>query len=313
MKGHGPADWQHAPRVAGVTTFLRLPHVTDLDGVDVAFVGLPFDCGLAVRAGARFGPRAVREGSARSGALYNPAQRVDLFERLSVVDAGDSAVVHGFTDRSLQRMHDTLAPIAAAGVVPIGIGGDHTVLLAELRAAAERHGPLALVQFGAHTDAEDVHDGKRYVHATVVRRALEEGLIDAGRSTLLGMRGGLERAGQLDEVRELGFTVLPWDELAQLGTGAAAAAVDRARGKAFLTVDVDVVDPAFAPGVGTPEVGGPTSMQALALIRACRGLDIAGADVVEVIPELDASRLTGLFAAAVAYEILTLIAAERKE
>jgi agmatinase len=308
MKGYGPSDPLQTPRFAGISTFLRLPHTTHLDGVDVAFVGLPFDTGVSFRAGARFGPKAIREGSLSIHPDYNPAQRVALFERLSAIDYGDAPVVPGFTDRSYDKIVTALRAVHEAGAVPIGFGGDHSVLLAELRAAALTHGPVALIQFDAHSDTWDEYFGERFTHGTVVRRATEEGLIDAARSTLMGMRGGLYSPGDLDEARDLGFTVIPWDDLAQLGTGAVAAAVERAGGKAFLTFDIDFVDPAFAPGTGTPECGGPSSMQALALLRASRGLQIVGADVVEVLPDLDSSHLTSTLAATIAWEILSLVA-----
>jgi agmatinase len=217
-------------------------------------------------------------------------------------------VVPGFTDRSYDKIATALRAVHGAGAVPIGLGGDHSVLLAELRAAAATHGPVALIQFDAHSDTWDEYFGEKYTHSTVVRRATEEGLIDAARSTMMGMHGGLIGPDDLDDARELGFTVIPWDDLAQLGTGAVAAAVERAGGKAFLTFDIDFVDPAFAPGTGTPECGGPSSMQALALLRACRGLQIVGADVVEVLPDLDSSHLTATLAATVAWEILSLVA-----
>jgi agmatinase len=308
MKGYGPADPLQTPRFAGISTFLRLPHTTHLEGVDVAFVGLPFDTGVSFRAGARFGPKAIREGSLSLRPDYNIAQRVALFERLSAIDYGDAPVVPGFTDRSYDKMAIALREVHEAGAVPIGFGGDHSVLLAELRAAAATHGPVALIHFDAHSDTWDEYFGEKYTHGTVVRRATEEGLIDASRSTLMGMRGGLYSPSGLDDARDLGFTVITWDDLAQLGTGAVAAAVERAGGKAFLTFDIDFIDPAFAPGTGTPECGGPTSMQALALLRACRGLQIVGADVVEVLPDLDSSHLTATLAATVAWEILSLVA-----
>ena len=308
MKGYGPADPLQTPRFAGISTFLRLPHTTHLDGVDVAFVGLPFDTGVSFRAGARFGPKAIREGSLSIRPDYNMAQRVALFERLSAIDYGDAPVVPGFTDRSYDKITTALRAVHEAGAVPIGFGGDHSVLLAELRAAAETHGPVALVQFDAHSDTWDEYFGEKFTHGTVVRRATEEGLVDAARSTMMGMRGGLYGPGDLDDARDLGFTVIPWEDLAQLGTGAVAAAVERAGGKAFLTFDIDFVDPAFAPGTGTPECGGPSSMQALSLLRACRGLRIVGADVVEVLPDLDSSHLTATLAATVAWEILSLVA-----
>jgi agmatinase len=309
MKGFGPVGGEQSPRVAGVTTFLRLPHVTQYQDVDVAVVGLPFETGLTVRTGARFGPRAVREASLTLHPAYNPAQRVAVFERLSVVDAGDAHVAAGFTDRTLTTMQEMLAQVHQAGAVPLCIGGDHTVTLSELRAAAAQFGPLALLHFGAHTDCLEQADGERLLHSTVLLRAAEEGLLDVEHSVLLGMRGGLDSPDEYERARELGFTVVPWDDLAQLGTGAVAGAVDAiGERKAFVTVDADFVDPGFAPAVGTPEVGGPSSAQALALIRGCRGLDLAGADVVEVVPELDSSHLTAMVAATIAYELLTLMA-----
>jgi len=227
------------------------------------------------------------------------------------VDYGDAAVVPDASERSYELMQEALATVQGAGVLPLVFGGDHSVLLAELRAAAQRHGALALIGFDAHLDTWDAYLGEKYSRGTVMRRAAEEGLLDAARSTLLGMRGGLYSARDYEEARELGFAVIPWDELAQLGTGVVTAAVERAAGKAYLTFDIDFVDPAFAPGTGTPEVGGPSSMQALALLRACRGLDLAGADVVEVLPDLDQSQLTATLAATIAYEILTLVACDR--
>lgn len=311
MKGYGPADPRQSPRFAGMSTFLRLPHVLDLAGVDVAFAGLPFDTGVGFRAGARFGPKAIREGSLTLRPHYNPAQRLEVFERVAAIDYGDAPVAPGFTDRSYEKMEEFLGPLHAAGAVPIGFGGDHGVLLPELRAAAKLHGPLALVLFDAHSDTADEDFGERYTHATAVRRAVEEGVVDPARSTILGIRGGMYRPGELEADRESGFLVFPWDDLVQLGTGAVEAAVERGTGKTFVSFDVCFVDPAFAPGTGAPECGGPSSMQALALLRACRGLDLAGADVVEVLPDLDSSHLTATLAATVAWEILCLVAATR--
>jgi agmatinase len=311
VKRYHPTKPSEAPRIAGRSTFLRLPHVTDPADVDVAVVGLPFDTGVSVRAGARFGPKAVREGSLGLRPEYNPAQRVAVFERLSVVDWGDASVVPGFIDRSLVSLEAALTPLHDAGVVPLGLGGDHSVMLAELRAAARRHGPLALVQFDGRGDTCDEFSGERYAHGTAVRRAVDEGLIDPARSTQLGLRGGLADSSGYDEARALGFEVVPWLDLAQLGTGVVEMAVERAAGKAFLTFDVGFVDPAYAPGVGAPEVGGPSSMQALALLRGCRGLDIAGADVVEIVPGLDSSQLTATLAATLAWEVLSLMACTR--
>jgi agmatinase len=301
------------PRFAGEPTYLRLPHVTETEGVDVAVVGVPFDAATQWRNGTRFGPKAIRDASLVIRPFYLPAQRVAPFDHLSVVDAGDAQVVPGFVDRTFDRVAARLSTLHAADVVPLCLGGDASVMLAELRAAAQQHGPLALVLFDAHTDTWDESVGERYAHGTVVRRAAEEGLIDPARSFLLGVRGGATGPTELEEARAMGFTVVPWDDLAQIGTGMAAATPDVAGGKAFLSFDVDFVDPAFAPGVSAPEVGGPSSMQALALLRGCRGLQIVGADVNSVVPESDPARITAALAAAVAFEVVCLIACERQE
>lgn len=311
MKGHGPADPRHTPRFAGTSTFLRLPHMPHIAEADVAIVGLPLDSAGGLRSGARFAPKALREASLTLRPFYSPAQRVAVFERISAIDFGDAATAPGFIDRSFDRIEDALAQLHAAGVVPIGFGGDQSVLLPELRAAARRHGPLALILFSSHTATQDEDLGERYTQNTVVRRALEERLIDPARSTLLGMRGGLSHARDHEDDRERGFQLVPWDDLVQMGTGVVSAAVDRAAGKAFLSFAIDFVDPAFAPGTGRPECGGPSSMQALALLRACRGLELAGADIVEVVPELDSSHLTTMLGATLAWEVLTLLAASR--
>jgi len=313
VKGYGPADTAQAPRFSGISTFLRLPHTTDLTGVDVAVVGLPFDTGASFRVGARFGPRGLREASSSFRPDYDPELDVRPFDHLSAVDYGDAPVVPGAAEPSLERMTRTLTAVHRAGAVPLGLGGDHTVLLAELRAAAEQHGPVAVVQFDSHCDTRDEYYGERYTHGTPLRRAAEEGIVDPARSTLMGMRGGLAGPQDLDAARELGFTVVRWTELARQGASAVEQAVARTAGKAVLTFDIDFVDPAYAPGTGTPICGGPSSMQALELLRACRGLDIVAADVVEVAPDLDSSFLTTMLGATVAWEILGLIALARAE
>ena len=274
---------------------------------------MPFDAGEGGRPGARLGPLGMRQESLALRPLYNPAQRVQVFEWVSAVDQGDSPVQPGCAAPSLEMMTATLGYVHEAEVVAIGLGGDHSAMMAGLRAAAEHHGPLALLQFDAHANTWDEYLGGRYTHGTVVRRAVDEGLVDPRRSTLMGMRGGLNGPHDYDEAREMGFTMVPWDDLAQLGTGVVSAAVEAAGGKAFLAFDIDFVDPAFAPGTDLLEVGGPTSAQALALLRACRGLSIAAAGVLEVAPELDATRRTGTLGAVAAYEILSLVACERRD
>jgi len=311
VKRYGPVEQPGAESSPRPTTFLRLPRLCNLEAVDVAFVGLPFDSSLTGPAGARFGPQGMRLASLVLRPNYNPSQRIQVFDRVSAVDFGDSPVRPGFLEHSLEMMTGTLANVHEGEAVPVVLGGDRDVTLAGLRAAAERHGALALVSFDAHTGLWE-QDGGTQAHGTHVRLAVGEGLVDPQRSTLVGMRGGLRHPREYDEAREMGFTVVPWDDLAQLGSGMLAAAVDIAAGKAYLSFDLDFVDPAYAPGVLTLEVGGPSSAQALALLRACRGLEIAAADVVGVVPDRDPAGLTTALGATVAYEILTLIACERR-
>jgi agmatinase len=287
---------------------MRLPHVTDLVDVDVAVLGLPFDTGTSFRSGARFGPEAIRSASALLRP-YNPALDVNVVETLSIADYGDVPVSPGDTERTYGQVEEALAPLVEAGVFPLALGGDHSITLAELRALAPKHGPLALVQLDAHGDTWEEYFGQRFFHGTTFKRALEEKLIDPKASVQAGLRGSLYGAEDIDSARALGFTVLSCDELRALGPGVYADLVRERVGRrpVFLSFDIDVLDPAFAPGTGTPEVGGLSTAEALAFLRALAGIDLAGADVVEVSPPYDgAGQQTALAAANVAYELLSL-------
>jgi agmatinase len=303
-----PADARRAPRYTGVRTFARCPHVRDLDGVDVAVVGIPFDTGTSFRVGARFGPEAVRSGSTLLRP-YNQNLRVDAFATQSVVDYGDLDVTPGDTVRSLEQIVDGLRPIAEAGVTAIAIGGDHTIALGELRAHAAVHGPLALVLLDAHVDTNDEYYGQKYFHGTPFRRAVEEGLIDPERSIMAGMRGSTYDDREWEAPREMGMDVISCEELRTLTADEYGR---RVRGKigdrrAFLSFDIDVVDPGFAPATGTPEVAGLHPHEALAFVRSLAGLDFRAFDVVEVSPQLDGpAQPTAMLAANVAYEMLGL-------
>jgi agmatinase len=244
---------------------------------------------------------------------YNPILDVDVCERLSLVDYGDVPTVPGSTPDSLERSAAGLAEVTAAGVVVLGLGGDHTVLLAELRALAAVHGPLALVQLDAHHDVWDEYFGQKLFHGSVVRRAAEEGLVDTARSVQAGMRGSLTAKGDVTLPSELGFDALPHEELEELGPTGFAARVRQSVGDApcFLSFDVDFVDPAFAAGTGTPEVGGPSSREALAYVRGLAGLDFRGFDCVEVSPPYDPSGVTAFLAANACFEMLSLLALRR--
>jgi agmatinase len=308
MPHHRPLDAREMPRFAGVRTFMRAPHTTDLAGVDAAVYGIPFDTATTYRTGTRFGPEAIRSASVLLRP-YNPALEVNVVDALSIVDYGDVPVSPGDTQRTYGQVDEALAPLVQAGVFPLALGGDHSVTLAELRVLAREHGPLALVQLDAHGDTWDEYFGQRYFHGTTFLRAVEEKLIDPAASVQAGLRGSLFEDGDLESARELGFAVLTCDQLRALAPGSYASLVRERVGSrpVFVTFDVDVLDPAFAPGTGTPEVGGLSTAEALAFLRALRGIDLVGADVVEVSPPYDGpGQQTALAAANVAYELLSL-------
>ncbi len=303
-----PLDAQVIPRFAGVRTFMRSPYVTDLAGVDAAVFGIPFDTATSYRAGARFGPEAIRSASVLLRP-YHPVLEVNVVEALSVVDYGDSPVSPGNIERTYGQVEDAMAPLVDAGVFPLALGGDHSITLAELRALVRRHGPLCLVQLDAHADTWDEYFGQKYFHGSTFKRAVEEGLLDASGSVQAGIRGSNYGAQDIRVAEELGFTVVPSEELRGLGAEGYAALVRENVGKrpVFLSFDIDFLDPAFAPGTGTPEVAGFSTAEALAFLRALRGIDLIGADVVEVSPAYDGpGQQTALAAANVAYELLAL-------
>jgi agmatinase len=310
---HRPLDARVLPRFSGVRTFARLPHVTDLSGVDAAVVGIPFDTATTFRPGARFGPEAIRSASALLRP-YNPAWDVDVVEALSIVDYGDAPVAPGDTVETYRRVEAALEPVVAAGPLALGLGGDHSVTLAELRVLARHRGPLSVVLLDSHADTWDEYFGQRFFHGTTFLRAVEEGVCDPHSSVLAGMRGTVYGPGDLGEAGALGFAVLTTDELRALGADRYGALVRERVGDrpVFLSFDVDFLDPAYAPATGTPEVGGFTTHEALAFLRALRGIRLAGADVVEVAPAYDGpGQQTALAAANVAWEILGLHAGSR--
>ena len=267
---------------------MRAPHVTDLSGVDAAVYGIPFDTATSYRTGARFGPEAIRSASALIRP-YHPVHGVNVAESLSIVDYGDLPVSPGATERTYGQIEEALAPIVDAGVFPVALGGDHSITLPELRALAKRHGPLALVQLDAHADTWEQYFGQKYFHGTTFKRAVEENLLDATASVQAGMRGSVYAASDLGTARELGFTVIESEDLRSLGPERYGALVREKVGErpVFLSFDIDFLDPAFAPGTGTPEVAGFSTAEALAFLRALRGIDIVGCDVVEVAPAYD--------------------------
>ena len=314
MVRYEPVNSFETPRFSGVRTFMRLPNTQDLENADVAIVGAPFDTGASFRAGARFGPEGIRS-ALHLLRPYNPSQDVSVFECLSVIDYGDVAVVPGFIEESYERIAVGLEEVHRAGVAPIVLGGDHSVALPELRAAAAVHGPLALVQFDSHADTWDSYFGQKYNHGTVFRRAVEEGLLRPESSIQIGMRGSLYDQGDLEASRELGFDLLTTDAVRKLSIEETIARIRERLGeaKAYVSFDVDFVDPAFAPGTGTPEIGGFTSLEALGFVRGLSGIDIVGCDIVEVYPQYDGpAQITALLAATVAFEFLSQLARLKK-
>ncbi len=309
-----PVDAMVYPRFSGIRTFMRLPHITALEGVDFAIVGAPFDTGGTFRVGARFGPEGIRSHSMLLRP-YNPALQVDIFEVCSGVDFGDLPVIPGYLAQSHQRLYEGAAAIFATGVTPIFLGGDHSVSLPLLRAAAGQFGPLALVQFDSHSDLWPGYYEDLDTHGTPFRRALEEGLLDPARSIQVGLRGPLYGASDAQMPLEAGFDLITGPELHQMGMEAAGRRIRErvGQGPAYLTFDIDFIDPAFAPGTGTPEVGGFTGAQALELVRGLTGLNFVGYDVVEVMPGYDPAGVTCLLAANIAYEFMSLIALQRRD
>jgi agmatinase len=311
-----PADASLAPRYTGVRTFARLPHVeVPHEDVDAAVIGVPFDTATSFRPGTRFGPEAIRSASALLRP-YHPPLDIDVFGTLSIVDGGDVDITPGNALRTTEQLDAALRPVIEAGIVPVVLGGDHSIVLGELRAHAAVHGPVGVVLLDAHADTWDAYYGERYFHGTPFRRALEEGLIDPHRSLLAGMRGPLYAASDLDDPRSWGFEIVPCDEL-RTWTPAEYGARVRERvgdGPAYLSFDIDVLDPAFAPGTGTPEVAGLLPHEALGYLRALAGMSFTGFDVVEVSPAYDGpGQVTALHAAAVAYELLALTAVARRD
>ncbi len=313
MVKYKPADPQESPRFCGVRTFMRLPHIQTKDDIDFAVIGVPFDTGASLKVGARFGPEAIRSSSIILKP-YNMFLDVNIFEHCSGVDYGDLPVVPGYIEDSNALIEKSLSPLIENGVIPVLLGGDHSVTLPELRAVAKTHGPVALIHFDSHTDTRDKYLGRSYNHGTPFRRAVDENLLDVAHSIQVGLRGQQYQPGDFEESKKLGFETMTSVEVQEMDLEMVIEKIQNRikDAKAFVTFDIDFVDPAFAPGTGTPEVGGFSSAETLRLIRGLKGLNMVGFDVVEVIPAYDPSQITSLLAANIAYEFISLIALAKK-
>jgi agmatinase len=310
MTHHGPPEASAAPRYTGIRTFARAPLLSSPDGLDLAVVGVPFDTATSMRPGARFGPAGIRDASLLLRP-WHPVQQVDVFGALSFADLGDLTTTPGNALRTTEQIAAQLEPVLRAGATSLVLGGDHSIVLGELRAHAAVHGPVGVVLLDAHADTWEQYYGERYFHGTPFKRAYEEGLIDPSRSLLAGMRGSLYAAADLDEPRSWGFEIVPCEELRtwtpeQYGERVRARLGD---GPAYLSFDIDCLDPAFAPATGTPEVCGLLPHEAIGFLRSLRGVRFTGFDIVEVAPAYDtAAQTTALVAANVGYELLALAA-----
>jgi len=304
-------DSLSSPRFSQVATFARLPNTKNLTGVKALFVGIPFDDGTTFRPGSRFGPQAVREAS-RMLRRYNPVLNVKPFEELGMIDYGDVDIIPGYIEDTFNRIEKSLKPIFSADIVPIVCGGDHSVTLPALRAASRKHGKLALVHFDAHSDCWVEYFGKKYNHGTTFRRALEEQLIDASHSIHVGLRGSLYESSDLSDLKEAGFSIITMKEFTDLGVAEAYRRIrEVTQGPIYVSLDIDAVDPAYAPGTGTPEVGGFTSREILELVRALQNLRFVGFDLVEVSPPYDVSEITAILASNLFYEFCSVLAKSR--
>lgn len=299
-------DPQEVPRFAGVSSFMRMPHAYDLDDhdADAAFLGVPFDDATTYRPGARFGPRSIREASTLLKP-YNPVTGTNL-QNHAIVDHDDVPVVPGYIEDTFEEIQERVAYVLDHDTVPAIAGGDHSTTLPVLRAIADEHGPVSLVQFDAHSDLWTEYFGREHNHGTTVHTAIEEGLIDPETSIRIGDRGGLYGPEDVDLIEDSGIEYYTTEEAVSHGIGELGERLrERVDGPAFATIDIDVVDPAYAPATGTPMPGGLTSREILRLTRELHGVDLVGFDTVEVAPPYDdRSSTTSVLAANVMFEAL---------
>ncbi len=301
-----PVDALVYPRFSGVPTFMRLPHLPRAEELDIAIIGVPFDGGTTYRPGPRFGPRNIRVQSAMIRP-WNPVLKVNPFEKWRIADFGDMSINPLSIEDTYQRITDQLGEVLRAGVRPVCVGGDHSILLPILRAIHQRFGAVALVQLDAHGDTWGGYFGSPHSHGTPVKYAVEEGLIKQGCALQVGLRGQVYSAGDFDFARKHKIQIVTSEQFHRSGVDLVKRHLKKLRGlPAYITLDIDVVDPAFAPGTGTPQVGGLSSAQILELVRSLKGLKLVGCDLVEVSPPYDNGEITSLLAANLLYELICL-------
>ena len=312
-KNVGQVDATVVPRFAGLATFARLPRIDEVAKADIAVVGIPFDAGTSFRPGARFGPSHIRESS-RLLRPYNPAQDAFPFALAQVVDAGDIAVNPFNIAEAMEQISAGVDELLDRDIRLVTLGGDHTIAYPILKSLHKKHGPVTVIHFDAHLDTWDTYFGAPLTHGTPFRRASEEGLIDLESCLHVGIRGPLYDKGDLLDDTKLGFQVITSIDMDKLGMDAIVELVRKRVGNkpVYVSIDVDVLDPAFAPGTGTPEMGGFSSRELLALVRSLDAVNIIGTDIVEVAPQYDHAQITGIAASHLAYELITLLARSHK-
>jgi agmatinase len=305
----GPVDSSVVPRFSGPATFALLPRLDEVDRADIAVLGAPFDAGVSYRPGARFGPAHVRQSS-RLLRPYNPSQDVSPFADAQVVDAGDVPLNPFDIGAAIDTLEKASRILADNGTRILTIGGDHTIALPLLRTVAAIHGPVALLHFDAHLDTWDTYFGAAYTHGTPFRRAVEEGIVDVTALSHIGTRGPLYGRKDLEDDKRFGFGIFSSADVYRLGVDEVVAQLLARVGDRplYVSIDIDVLDPAHAPGTGTPEAGGITSRELLEILRGLSPLNLVGADIVEVSPAYDHAELTGVAASHVGFELLTWLA-----
>lgn len=297
---------QHA-RSGGIATFMRLPHINQPEELDIALVGIPFDGGTTYRPGTRFGPRQVRDQSVLIRS-WNPVLNINPFAKYRIADYGDLSVNPLSIQDTFRRVEKQMAPLHAAGTRSAAVGGDHSLSLPLLRAVAKKYGPVAVIQFDAHNDLWDEYFGCKLSHGTPFRRAIEEGLIREHSFLQVGLRGQVYNKDDFDFAHKHKVAMITAEEFHARGIKVFRERLHAFHGKpVYVTLDIDCVDPAFAPGTGTPQVGGFTSAQIVGLVRALRGLKLVGCDLVEVSPPYDNGSITSLLAANLLYELLCVL------
>lgn len=311
----GPVSGTDVPRFAGSSTFARLPEIRDVPRCDVAILGVPFDAGTSYRPGARFGPQAIRQASRHLRTNYHPDYDTEPFVQLQVADAGDLACNPFRIEEAIEQIEAGANELLDRVDGIVSLGGDHTIALPLLRAVNRKvGGPVALLHFDAHLDTWDTYFGAPYTHGSVFRRAGEEGLFLDDVSMHVGIRGPLYSRDDLKRDADLGFRIVHCDEFQAHGPDHVAKRIKERVGSSalYISIDIDVLDPAYAPGTGTPEIGGMTTREMVGVLRGLAGLDIVSADIVEVSPAYDHAEITSLAAATIAYEFCNLFACRKR-